>query len=253
MMAQAMEARDVTFIQKEAVMQVESGANYIDVNAGAFLAEESEVLKWLVEVVQQVTTQPLCIDTPDPDAAAAALRLIRGKAMINSITAEKERFAAFLPLLKAYDCDVVALCVDGSRVPTTAEEKLEIASGIIQSLNQEGIAPERIYVDPVVQPLSVDPTSAMAVLSAIEMIGAQFPEVHRICGVSNISFGLPSRRQLNRNFMVLAMQRGLDAAIIDPCDEQLMANIITTNTLLGGDEYCLSYIKAYREGKLAER
>jgi len=251
-MAQAMEARDVAFIQKEAVMQVEAGANYIDVNAGAFINQESELLQWLVKTVQQVTIQPLCIDTPDSDVAAAVLRSLQGRAMINSITAERERFAVFLPLLKAYDCNVVALCVDSSRVPTTAKEKLEIASKIIQSLTQQGIAPDRIYVDPVVQPLSVDPTSAIAVFDAIEMITTQFPDVHCICGVSNISFGLPSRKQLNQIFIVLAMERGLDAAIIDPCDKQLMANIITANTLLGKDEYCLNYIKAYREEKLAK-
>jgi len=248
--AQAIEEKDAYFIQKEARAQVEAGADHIDVNAAPFMEKEGEYLQWLVRIVQEAVNKPLCIDTPNPNAAVAALKLHKGKAMINSITGEKESISSFLPLLKEVGCSVVALCQDDMGIPLTLEDKVRVASRVIEDLVGEGIDLNNIYIDPLVQPISTDSESVAIALDTIEEIMSRYPGVHTICGVSNVSFGLPLRRQINQTFIVLAMQRGLDAAIVDPFDRQLMANILTTRTLLGNDEYCLNYIDAYRRGKI---
>ena len=144
----------------------------------------------------------------------------------------------------------VASCLDGSGIPETAEGRIRIAAYLIDNLTKTGVAIGDIFIDPLVQPISVDHNSGVKVLEVMWYIKKNYPEVRTICGVSNISFGLPLRRKLNQTFIVLAKQGGLDAAIIDPVDKQLMANIISADTLLGKDEYCTGFIKAYRSGKL---
>lgn len=248
--AQAIEQRDSSFIQQEAVKQVEAGADYLEVNAGTFAAQEVECLRWLVETVQQVTDKPLCLDSANPEVLAAIMRQTKGKMLVNSVTAEKEKYDALLPWLKRYDCGVVALCVDKSGIPAAAEKRADLAERIVSYLTAAGIASHNIFVDPVVQSISMDSKSGVIMLEALSQIKQRCPGVHTICGISNLSFGLPLRRQLNQVFLILARQRGLDAAIIDPCDRKLLAALIATETLLGNDEFCLNYIKAYREGKL---
>ena len=249
---QAMARRDVEFIRKEAIKQTEAGADYIDVNAGTFMEKESEYLQWLAKTVQEATGKPLCIDTVDSQAAAAALKTHQGKAILNSISGEEERYNNMLRVVKEYGCSIVASCLDSSGIPETAEGRIKVAARLIEGLTAAGVAMDDIFLDALVQPVSVDPNSAIKVLETIEYIKKNYPEVHTICGVSNVSFGLPLRKKLNQTFVALAMQRGLDAAMIDPNDSRLMATIISTNALLGKDEYCTDYIKAYRGGKLAD-
>jgi 5-methyltetrahydrofolate--homocysteine methyltransferase len=136
-------------------------------------------------------------------------------------------------------------------MPTTVEERVQVGSELIQKLTDEGIPLEKIYVDPLVQPVSVDTGMGIATLGAINKIMNDFPGVNTICGLSNISFGLPERRLLNRNFLALAMSYGLSAAILDPTDKQLMATILAIEMLLGRDEYCENFINAYQNGRLA--
>jgi len=250
LISQAIERRDMEFIREEAIKQIEAGADYIDVNAGTFMEKETECLQWLVKVVQEAADKPLCIDTVNPRAAAAALKLHQGKAILNSISGEKERYNNMLLLVKEYGCSIIASCLDSSGIPETAEGRIKVAARLIDSLTTAGVAMDDIFIDPLILPISVDNNSAVKVLETMEYIKKNYPEVRTICGVSNISFGLPLRKKLNQTFVVLAMQRGLDVAIIDPNDNRLMANIISTNTLLGKDEYCTDYIKAYRGGKL---
>lgn len=245
----AIEAKDEEAIQKVAKDQLEAGANYIDVNAGVFVDEEKEYLKWLVSTVQSTIDAPCCIDSPDPAAIETALSVHKGTAMINSISLEKERYDQLLPILAGTDLKVVALCMSDEGMPQTADERLSIAEKLIQGLVKSNIPIENIYVDPLVQPISTSDTFGVEFLKAIDLITTTFKGVHTICGLSNISYGLPVRKFLNQVFMVMAVARGLDGVIINPLDRQMMANIIAAQTLMGKDEFCGEYIKAYRENK----
>ena len=135
-------------------------------------------------------------------------------------------------------------------MPTTVEQRVEVGAELIGKLTSAGVPIERIYVDPLIQPISVDTNMGLAALGAISKIRADFPGVNTICGLSNISFGLPERRIINRSFLALCISYGLSAVILDPTDKQLMTTLITTEMLLGRDEYCQSYIEAYQNGHL---
>lgn len=247
----AIEAQDAAEIQKVAVAQMEAGANYIDVNAGVFVHKEADYLQWLVEIVQEATGAPCCIDSPDPKAIAKALAVHRGVAMINSISLEKERYEGILPLIAGTEHKIVALCMSDEGMPESSADRLAVADKLINGLVQNNIALDNIYVDPLVQPVSTKDTFGIEFLEAVEKIMQTYQGVHTMCGLSNISYGLPARKLLNQSFAVMAIDRGLDGLIINPLDQQMMANIIAAETIAGRDFYCANYLSAYREGKLA--
>lgn len=227
------------------------GADYIDVNAGVFVGREPELLTWLVATVQGAVEAPCCIDSPDPKAIEAALAVHRGTALVNSISLEKERYDALLPLVAESQSKVVALCMSDAGMPETADQRLRIADTLVNGLVRRGVALSDIYVDPLVQPVATNNTFGVEFLQAIERITRAFPGVHTMCGISNISFGLPERKFLNQTFMVMAIAKGLDGAIVNPLDKRMMACITTAETLMGRDAYCMSYLKAFRAGKIA--
>jgi 5-methyltetrahydrofolate--homocysteine methyltransferase len=241
--------RDVEAIQTVARQEHEAGAHYIDVNAGIFLGEEEDYIRWLVQTVQAVVDTPCSIDTPNPRAIEAGLSVHKGTPMINSISLESDRYKAMIPLLAGTDCRIVALCMSDEGMPKTAEDRLRIADKLVNSLVRDGIAPENIYVDPLIQPVSVDKTFGIEFLKAIALIKEKIAGVHTMCGVSNISYGLPGRPFVNQTFMSMAVAMGLDGAIINPLDKRMMGNIIAAEALAGRDNYCMNYIKAHRAGK----
>jgi len=248
--SEAIQAQDADFIRNEARSQVEAGANYIDVNAGSFIGQETEYLCWLVEVVQGATDLPLCLDSPDPAAIAAALKLVKQPCLINSITMEKQRRDGILPLIKQYGTRIVGLCQSDTGMGRTVEEKVDIAKQMVNILTKEGVAPGDIFIDPLIYPIATDTQSSVAALGAVREIMRQIPEVHTICGLTNVSYGLPVRKLINRTFLVAAMAQGLDSAIIDPTDRELMAGLVAAETILDRDKFCAGYITAYRQGKL---
>ena len=249
---EAVRKHDAAFIAKVARDQAEAGAHYIDVNAGTFLDREADYLCWLVETVQNEVELPLCLDSPDPKALSKAMKHHKGEPMINSISLEEERFQSLLPVITSQPCHIIALCMAQTYMPTSVEERVQVGSELINKLTDEGIPLERIYVDPLVQPVAVDTNMGMATLGAISRIMNDFPGVNTICGLSNISFGLPGRHLINRNFLALCMSYGLSAAILDPTDKQLMATLLTIEMLLGHDEYCENFIDAYQNDHIAE-
>ena len=249
LIAEAIEKRDKGSIQKLAVAQAENGAHYIDVNAGAFVDQEEEYLKWLVGIVQEKVDAPCCLDSPDQKAIETALALHKGKAMVNSISLEKERYDNLLPLVGGTDLKVIALCMSDQGMPKTVEDRLAIADKLINGLAKKNVPLDNIYVDPLVQPISTDDTFGIEFLNAVEKIMTNFEGVHTMCGLSNISYGLPKRKFINRTFMTMAIAKGLDGAIVNPLDNAMMANIIASETLMGGDDYCMDYLKAFRAGK----
>ena len=240
------ENQDAQGIAKLARDQKENGAHYIDVNAGVFVGREPELLKWLVGSVQGAVDAPCCIDSPDPKAIEAALGVHQGTAMINSISLEKERYDQLLPVVAGSKSKVVALCMSDDGMPQTADQRMAIADKLLNGLVKNGVPLEDIYVDPLVQPVSTNDVFGAEFLQAIERITQAFKGVHTLCGLSNISFGLPERKFINQTFMVMAIAKGLDGAIVNPLDARMMGCIITAEMLMGRDPYCTNYLKAYR-------
>ncbi|MBC2710920.1 MAG: methyltetrahydrofolate cobalamin methyltransferase [Desulfosarcina sp.] len=244
----AIEAQDASAIQKVAEDQVAAGADYIDVNAGIFVGKEPEYLRWLVQNVQEVTDKPCAIDSPDPHAIEAALSVHQGSPMINSISLEKERYEKLLPIVAGKDMKVIALCMSDAGMPQTVADRMKIADELVGGLLKNNVSVENIFVDPLVQPLSVDKTFGVEFINTIEKIVATFPGIHTACGLSNISYGLPARKFMNQTFMTMAIAKGLDGAIINPLDGRMMATIIAAEALSGRDNFCMNYLKAFRAG-----
>lgn len=249
-MAKAVEDRDTAFIQADAKKQEEAGASFIDVNCGTRLKTELDDFLWLMDVIQEVVSIPLCLDSPDPKVLAVGLTRAKKRPMINSITLEPDRFATVGPLVANDAADVVALCMDETGIPRTTERVVENARKLVEKLEALGVKRGSIYLDPMIQPVSTDTDMGAVALASIETIMTTLPGVHTTCGLSNVSFGLPERFLVNRHFLTCAMARGLDSAIIDPLDRKIMTSIYTTEMVLGRDEYCEKYIDAVREGKI---
>lgn len=248
--AQAIASGDRAFIQAEARAQAEAGAHYIDVNAGAFIGEETERLKWLMDAVQEACELPLCIDSPDAGVIRDVLPLAAATPMINSITLEPARLEGILPLIARFKAKVIGLCQSEDSIAETTEGKVELAGQLIEKVKAAGIPLDDLYIDPLVYPVGANTASAMATLNAIGRIMEEFPGVHTVCGLTNVSHGLPNRKLVNRAFLIAAIVRGLDAAIMDPTDRQLYSSLRAAVTVSGKDEFCMEYIKAFRAGRL---
>jgi 5-methyltetrahydrofolate corrinoid/iron sulfur protein methyltransferase len=248
--AQAIATENSGFIQSEAKAQAAAGAHYIDVNAGTFVGEEERRLRWVIEAVQAVTDIPLCIDSPDPNVIRAMLPLVKKTPMINSITLEPVRLEGILPLAAEYGAKVIALCQSEEAMAETADDKVRIAGRLVEKTSAAGIPLDNLYIDPLVYPVSTNPQSAVATLEAIERIMREFPGVHTTCGLTNVSHGLPNRKLVNRTFLVTAITKGLDSAILDPTDKNLYGALRASLMLVGKDDFCMEYITGFREGRL---
>ena len=247
---QAVEERNGTFFQDEARNQEAAGAAYIDVNCGSRLKTEYDDFLWLLETIQEVVSVPLSLDSPDPRVLAAGLKQVDKRPLINSITLEPDRFDQVGPILEGNNADVIALCMDETGIPKTTEKVVENAAKLTDKLERLGLERSSIYLDPLIQPISVDTENANVALKAVAIIMDELSGVHTTCGLSNISYGLPERHLVNRTFLVCAMARGLDSAIIDPLDTKMITAILTTRMILGKDEYCGDFIDATREGRI---
>jgi 5-methyltetrahydrofolate--homocysteine methyltransferase len=243
--------RDSELIRKEARDQAEAGADYIDVNGGTTPEEELDNMLWLCEVVQSAVSAPLCIDSASPSVIEAGLKRHRnGRAMVNSISMEAGKHESILPLVSEHKACVVALAMDDSGIPRTAEDRLRVVERTVEEAGKHSIPLCDVYVDPLVMALSSDAGAGLMVIEVLEGIHRRWPELRTTCGLSNISFGLPDRRLINRIFSAMLMAHGLDSAILDPLDKEMTAAIIGGRALLGRDEFCMEYIKAFRAGRL---
>lgn len=247
----AIESYDTATIQDIAKKQYEAGATFLDVNAGMFTGEEPERLVWLVNTIQEVTDAPFSIDSPNPKAIEAALKANKNpKPIINSITDEKERYDAIMPLAVQFNTGIIALCMDDTGMPETIDERVVIAERLIGKLTKEGIAMEDIYIDPLIRPIGTGSHYGVVAIETIRRVKSEFPSVHIACGLSNISFGIPARKLMNQAFLVAAMAAGMDGAILDPLDKKLMSFMYATEALMGLDDYCMNYLTKFREGEL---
>jgi cobalamin-dependent methionine synthase I len=243
--------RDAAFITDLARKQFEAGATYIDINAGTLTTGEPEALEWLTKVVNEAVDAPISFDTPNPEAlerGLAACDTTKGQPLINSITAETVRWANVLPFVTKYKAKVIALAMDDTGIQPDPAKRLSVARKLVSDLAAAGVPLDDIYVDPLTFPIGTGSDVGVAILDIIDKIMAEFPGVHTIAGISNISHGMPARKLLNQAMTVLALGKGLDAGIIDPNDPYLMALISATEALLGRDEFCMNYIAKSREG-----
>jgi 5-methyltetrahydrofolate--homocysteine methyltransferase len=247
---EAVEKRDAAYIAEDAKKQTEAGAHFIDVNAGSRIGSETADLTWLVEIVEGAVETPLSLDSPDPKVLLAMAKKVKKKPMINSTTAERPRFEEMKPVFQEREIDIVALCMDERGIPSAVDQALENASFLVKNLTEMGIPLANIHLDPMIQPVSVNKDNGLLALETIRRVHAEFPGVQTICGLSNVSFGLPNRFLINRTFVVLCLGAGLDGAIIDPLDKKMMTNIIVAESLTGKDPYCMKYLKANRAGAL---
>lgn len=246
---EAVEKKDADYIKQVAKEQLEAGANYIDVNCGTMVNNEVETMEWLVNTIQEAVEAPLCIDSPNPKALEMGLSLAKfGQPMINSIADESERFENVLPLVLKHKAKIVALCMDDSGMPNTGEDRLRIAKSLYNKLTEAGVPDDDIYFDPLVKPISAVETAGHEVLQSIKFIKELFPKVHFTCGLSNVSYGLPNRKVLNRLFVVQTMTMGMDGYILNPTDKGMMGVIHASCALLGQDSYCMNYLTAHRNG-----
>jgi 5-methyltetrahydrofolate--homocysteine methyltransferase len=232
------------------VIQDQAGADYIDVNAGVFVGEEKEKLEWVINTVQAVTEKPLCIDSPDPAVIQALVPLARKTPLINSITLEKTRLEGILPVARDQGAPLIALCQSEDTIAETAEDKVRLASQLVDIVTAAGIPLENLYIDPLVYPLATNTQSAKATLEAIDRIMREFPGIHTTCGLTNVSHGLPNRKLINRTFLVSAITCGLDSAILDPTDNHLYGALKAAQAITGKDDFCMDFITAHREGRL---
>ncbi|NOX35089.1 MAG: dihydropteroate synthase [Deltaproteobacteria bacterium] len=240
--------RDTDYIQNDVKNQQEAGADFIDVNAGARIGHEKEDMKWLLDTIGPIATVPLCLDSPDPAILEMAYGMVDKPPMINSISLEKERFDTMMPFLKGKECKIIALCMDDTGMPVSSDDIIARAQKLVAQLESIGMKQDAIYIDPLVQPISTDSTKGTMVLDAVRQIKNQYPKVHITGGLSNISYGLPERKIINRTFVTLMMDAGMDSAIIDPLDSKIMAAIRTADMLLGNDNFCMAYLKGVRSG-----
>ncbi len=247
--ARALDAKDESFIRKEASIQKAAGAGMLDVNCAFNSKDEALDMEWAVRIVQSETGLPLSIDSPDPEAVEAGLRIHKGKALINSITLEKSKAEAILPLVKKYGARVIILTMDEGGMPSDAVQRLELAGKAAEMIKEHGISRDDIFIDPLVRAISSEPRQGTEVIDSVKLIKSKY-NLKTTCGLSNVSFGLPERSTLNAVFLAMMLSAGLDAAILDPTNKKIRAVLKASEALLGRDEYCKGYLKSYRDGLL---
>lgn len=235
------------WIIKEALLQEKAGASFIDLNASLLLENEIETLKWAIPLLQENINVPLVIDTPNSEAMKIGLSIHKGQAILNSLTAEKEKCSSLIPIIEEFSPKVIALCFNEEGLPPTPQKALSIASGLIDMLDKISFSMEDLFLDPLVRPVGVDPYAGKLFLDSLKLLKKKFPEIKTIAGISNVSFGFPSRSLLNRIFLVLALQRGLDAAICDPLDKEIQASLKAAEALLGKDKGMSGFIGFLKE------
>ena len=241
---QALKEHNLDYILKEGITQQDKGAHILDVNVGLPDIDEVVMMKEVVRELQSVTSLPLQIDTVDTEAMEQAMRIYNGKPMVNSVSGKQESMNAVFPLIQKYGGVVIGLTLDENGIPKTAKGRLEVAGKIIEEAKKYGIDKKDIVIDVLTMTISSEPNGAKTTLEALKMVRDTYG-VRTALGVSNISFGLPSRPVINANFYTMAMQNGLTAGIINPSSEDMMRSYHSYCALMNYDTNCENYIADY--------
>lgn len=249
--AEAIAKRDAEFIKNRARMQAEANATFIDCCASVPEEQEVETLKWMIDCIQEVTDLPISIDSPSADVLAQVYSYCKRPGLFNSVSGEGNKIDVIFPIMAKEEnkkWEVIALLSDDTGIPKSAADRLRVFDNIMAKAKEYGIAPNRIHIDPLVEMLCTSEDGIAMNIEVITKVREMYPSIHITAAVSNISFNLPVRKLINFGFTVLAMNAGLDSAILDPTNKDMLGLIYATEALLGEDDYCMEYIGAYREG-----
>lgn len=244
----AIKEKNKETIQRCAIDQVKAGADALDVNCGPASKEPISDIQWLVEVIQEVTDKTLSLDSSNPKVIEAGLKNAKNEVVINSTTADLEKLEILISLAKHYNTKLIALTISSKCIPQNKDQRLELAAMIVTTCQEKGFPIENLYLDPIVLPLNVAQAQMKDILESIhefKLISEPHPKT--IVGLSNVSQGSRYRSLINRTFLSMAVSFGLDAAILDPQDRDLIDALITAELILDKNIYCDSFLDAYRK------
>ena len=239
-----LQAGDLSIVRRDALRQVKTGADVLDVNVGTSGVDEVELLPEAVKAVAEVVDVPLCIDSDNPKALEAALKVYKGKPIINSVTGQESVLSEILPLVKEYGTAVIALTMDDEGTPNDVDRRTAIAHKIIERAEAIGIPREDVIVDCLVMSVATDTYAAVTTFNTIRRVREELG-VNQSLGASNVSFGLPEREVLNNSFLTLAINAGVNCPVVNVA--KVRSAILATEVLMGRDRYALRYIRAYRQ------
>jgi len=249
-MTEALKAGDLEIVRKEALAQVQAGADILDVNVGVFGVDEVTLLPRAVRAVMEVVDVPLCFDSSNADALEGALKVYKGKPLVNSVTGEEHSLKKVLPLVKKYGAAVIGIVQDDEGIPKDTERRIRIAHKIVEKVEAAGISREDLVIDCLAFAVGAEPSSGVAVVDAIRRIKAELG-VNMTMGASNVSYGLPDRELLNNAFVVMAVAAGATCPIVDVA--KVRPIILATDLVLGRDKRARRYIEAYRQRPKQEK
>jgi len=252
--AQAIQDRDAGFIRDLARRQFESGAVYLDINAGTLPQREPDDMAWLVETVQDATPDAtLCLDSANDQALRAGIHKTVRTPMLNSLSGEQFRIDGVLALACEFKTELIVLALDDTGIPRTSAGRLDIVRRLVAMTREGGLPDDKLFVDPLVMAISTGTENGNVTLETCRKIREEFPDTHLTCGLSNISFGMPLRPVLNQAFMALLVQAGMDSVIINPEERELRGIMMAAETLLGKDRHCMNFNRAFRAGKIGPK
>jgi 5-methyltetrahydrofolate--homocysteine methyltransferase len=249
-LAEALKAGDLEIVRKEALAQVQAGADIIDVNVGVFGIDEAALLPKTVQTVMETVDTPLCLDSSNPDALEAALKVCKGKPLVNSVSGEEHSLKRVLPLIKKHGAAVIGLVQDDDGIPKDAEGRVRVARKIVNRAEAAGIPREDVIIDCLAFAVGAEPDSGVAIMEAIRRIKVELG-VNMTMGASNVSFGLPDRELLNNAFVVMATAAGATCLIVDVA--KVRSIILAADLVLGRDKRARRYIGAYRQRQEQEK
>ena len=245
-LAKALEQGDFTYVQNEALKQVDAGGQVLGINVGVSGTDEKALMVDVLHAVREVTDTPVCLDSAKPEVLRAGLEVYKGKALVNSVNGEEAKLKEVLPMVAQYKTAVVALTMDDDGIPSDVATRLKIADKILNETAKQGIPIEDIIIDPLAMSVASDDQSGLAALDTLAQIRDRFG-VNQTIGASNVSFGLPARRAINCVFLAMAVVNGLTCPITDPTVWDIRQTLLLTDLFHGKDEFAMNFIGAYRE------
>ncbi len=244
----AISGKNKKVIQDLAKRQFQAGACALDLNCGPASKDPVSDMIWLIESVQEVCSAILCLDSTKPNVIEEGLKIAKSKTMINSTQADKEKMDILIPMAKKYNSLLIAITMDKRGVPQNKDQRIELAANIISACEEHKFFTENLFLDPVVLPVNVAQNQGVEILQAIrEFELLCCPKPKTIVGLSNVSQGTKNRSLINRTFLVMAVANGLEGAILDPLDKELMDALISSELILNKHIYCDSFLDAYRK------